>query len=93
MTTQPNDDLARAETEAAVARHRLLSTVGALKERLTPAALVREAKGKLQEAGKGAAQSASAAVRRHPLPAIGVVAAIAAFIARKPLIRLIRRQQ
>lgn len=92
MTMHPNDDLARAETEAAVARHRLLSTMGALKERLTPGALVQEAKGKLKEAGKGVAQSAGTTVRRHPLPAIGVVAAIAAFIARKPLIRLIRRQ-
>lgn len=88
----PDDDLRRAETDAADSRRRLADTVAALQTRLKPGALVHDAVGGLKDMGSGVARSGVAIVRRHPLPTIGVIAAVTALIARKPLRRLLRRK-
>jgi len=87
-----DDELARAEANSAEARQQLARTVVALQSRLKPSALAREAMEDLKEAGGEIARSGVEAVKRNPLPTLGVVAALTAFVARKPLARLFRRQ-
>lgn len=87
-----DQELARAEANSADARQRLARTVVALQSRLKPSALAREAIEDLKEAGEEMARSGIEAVRRNPLPAMGVVAAFTAFAARKPIARLLRRK-
>jgi thioesterase domain-containing protein len=87
-----DDELAKAEAESSEARHRLAMTVVALQSRLKPSALARDAVEELKEAGGEMARSGLEAVKRNPLPAIGVTALLTAFVARKPLARLFRRQ-
>ncbi|MBN8807255.1 MAG: hypothetical protein J0I47_03310 [Sphingomonas sp.] len=89
--TDPTPDVAAAQAKADLARRRLLSTAATLKERLSPGSLARTATEKLKDTGTGLARSSVETVKEHPLPAIGVVAAIAAFFTRKPLARLFGR--
>jgi len=87
-----DDELVRAEANSAEARQQLARTVVALQSRLKPSALAREALEDLKEAGGEMARSGVEAVKRNPLPALGVVAALTAFVARKPLARLLHRK-
>jgi hypothetical protein len=87
-----DDELTRAEANSAEARQQLARTVVALQSRLKPSALAREAIEDLKEAGSELARSGVEAVRRNPLPALGAVAAVTAFVARKPLARLLHRK-
>ncbi len=87
-----DQELARAEANSADARRQLARTVVALQSRLKPSALAREAIEDLKEAGGEMARSGIEAVRRNPLPAMGVVAALTAFAVRKPIARLLRRK-
>lgn len=86
-----DDELARAETNSVQSRQQLASTVVALQTRLKPSALARDAVEELKEFGGAIAKSGVDAVKRNPLPAIGVAAAVTAFIARKPIFHLFRR--
>lgn len=87
-----DDELVKAETNSIDARRQLARTVVALQSRLKPSALARDAVEELKEAGGEMARSGIEAVKRNPLPTVGVVALLTAFVARKPLARLFRRQ-
>jgi hypothetical protein len=87
-----DDELAKAEAGSSEARAQLAKTVVALQSRLKPSALARDAVEELKEVGGEIARSGIDAVKRNPLPAIGITALLTAFVARKPLARLFRRQ-
>ena len=87
-----DDELVRAEANSVEARQQLARTVVALQSRLKPSALARDAVEELQAVGGEMARSGIDAVKRNPLPTVGVVALLTAFVARKPLARLFRRQ-
>jgi hypothetical protein len=86
-----DDELARAEAQSVERRQQLAKTAVALQSRLKPSALARDAVEELKEVGGDLARSGIAAVRRNPLTVVGVATAITAFVARKPIIRLFRR--
>ena len=77
---------ARAEVE--IARKRMLDTLGELQQQFAPRALVREAWETAREKGAELAEETVDAVKARPLAATGVVAAIAMFLAREPLMDL-----
>ena len=87
-----DDDLAKAEAQAAAAKQRLATTAVALKSRLKPGALAGDAVGKLKAIGGDAARAGADTIRRNPVPVVGVVTAIAAFLVRKPIIRFFRKK-
>ena len=87
-----DDELAKAEAGSADARQQLAKTVVALQSRLKPSALAREAMEDLKEAADEVIRQGADTIRRNPVQTIGIVAALTAFIARKPLARLLRRK-
>lgn len=87
-----DDELVKAETNSVDARRQLARTVVALQSRLKPSALARDAVEELKEVGGEMARSGIDAVKRNPLPTLGIVAALTAFVARKPLARLLHRK-
>ncbi len=87
-----DDELAKAEAGSADARKQLAKTVVALQSRLKPSALAREAIEDLKEAADEFVRSGADTIRRNPLPTIGIVAAFTAFVARKPIARLLGRE-
>lgn len=87
-----DDELVKAETNSVDARRQLAQTVVALQSRLKPSALARDAVEELKEVGGEMARSGIEAVKRNPLPTLGIVAALTAFVARKPLARLLHRK-
>jgi hypothetical protein len=91
-------EMAAARIEAQRARARLLETVDALEQpithflqQLTPTHIMREAWDGAKEKGADIAEDAVDAVKARPLAATGVVAAIAMFLARGPLMDLAGR--
>lgn len=88
-----HDDIADAEVRVETSRRRLASTFALLQSRLAPASLKREATNKIKQIGTSAARSGIDVVKRNPLTAIGVTAAVIAFVARKPIARLLRRKR
>lgn len=79
-------EIAAARIEAERARARLMDTARELQERLSPGALAQNAWQGAKEKGADLAEEAVDAVRRRPAIASGLVAAIALFLAREPLI-------
>lgn len=77
---------ARLETERA--RARLMESAQRLQARLSPGTLASNAWQGAKEKGADMAENAVDAVRKRPVAATGVVAAIALFLAREPLIDL-----
>ena len=86
-----DDEVAKAEANATDSRKQLAQTVVALQSRLKPSALARDAVEELKEVSGAVAKSGVDAVKRNPLPAIGVAAALTAFFGRKPIARLFRK--
>jgi hypothetical protein len=86
-----DDELARAEAQSAESRQQLAKTVVALQSRLKPSALARDAVEELKDVGSEIAKSSVAAVKRNPLPTIGVAALLTTFLARKPILRLFKK--
>ena len=82
----PEIAAARIETERR--RARLMATARELQERLSPATLARGAWEGAKMKGADMAEDAVDAVRKRPAVASGVVAAIALFLAREPLMDL-----
>ena len=78
--------VAAARIEAERARARLMETARELQDRLSPATLAQNAWEGAKSKGADLAEEAVDAVRRRPAIASGVVAAIALFLAREPLI-------
>ncbi len=79
-------EVAAARIEAERARGRLMETAQKLQERLSPGTLAQNAWEGAKSKGADLAEEAVDAVRRRPAIASGVVAAIALFLAREPLI-------
>lgn len=77
---------ARADAEQAQAR--FINTLQELQLRVAPRTLVREAWDGARSKGADIAEDAVDAVRKRPVAASGVVAAVALFLAREPLIDL-----
>ena len=82
----PKVDAARIEVERS--RGQLLDTARLLQNRLQPGRLTRDAWETAKDKGAGLAEEAVDAVRSRPYAAGGVVAAIALFIAREPVMEL-----
>jgi len=85
-TDPPSVLAARAEVDRA--RLRLIGTFDELQRQFAPHALMREAWDSAREKGADLAESAVDAVRKRPVAATGIVAAIALFLAREPLMDL-----
>lgn len=79
-------EIAAARIEAERARSRLMGTARELQDRLSPGTLAQSAWAGAKAKGADLAEDAVDAVRRRPAIAGGVVAAIALFLARDPLI-------
>jgi hypothetical protein len=79
-------EIAAARIEADRARERMMDTARELQERLSPATLAQSAWAGAKEKGADLAEEAVDAVRSRPAIASGVVAALALFFAREPLI-------
>lgn len=78
--------IAAARIEAERARAKLMDTARELQERLSPGTLAQSAWAGAKAKGADFAEEAVDAVRRRPAIAGGVVAAIALFLAREPLV-------
>ena len=85
MTAREPPEVAAARIEADRRRARLMEAAHRLQARLSPAVLARGAWQGAKEKGADMAENAVDAVRRRPIAATGVVAAIALFLAREPL--------
>lgn len=84
-------EVTAARIEAERARARLIDTAQALQARLKPKNLAQNAWEGAKVKGADLAEEAVDAVRKRPIAATGVVAAIALFLAREPLIDLAGR--
>jgi len=80
--------VAAARIEAARARSKLMGTAHELQERISPKTLTREAWEGAKTKGADLVEDAVDAVKSRPLTTTGVVAAIAMFLAREPLMDL-----
>ena len=83
--------ISAAKIEAERARARLMATANELQERLSPKTLARDAWQGAKHKGADLAEDAVDAVRARPVAATSVVAAIALFLAREPLMDLANR--
>jgi ElaB/YqjD/DUF883 family membrane-anchored ribosome-binding protein len=81
-------EITAARFEAERSRARVMATAQELQERLSPRTLARGAWQGATEKSADLAEDAVDAVRMRPIAATGIVAAIAMFLAREPLIGL-----
>ena len=86
MTDTPQVLAARADAEQA--QQRLVATLQELQQRIAPGTLARDAWDGAKAKGADLAEDAVDAVKRRPVAAGGVVAALALFLAREPLMGL-----
>ena len=86
MKEAPEISAARIEVERS--RARVMATAHELQERLKPKTLAKDAWEGAKIKGADLAEDAVDAVKARPFAATGVVAAIAMFLAREPLIGL-----
>lgn len=86
MIDPPEVLAARAGAEQAQAR--LVATLHELQQRIAPKTLARDAWDGAKSKGADIAEDAVDAVRRRPVAAGGIVAALALFLAREPLMDL-----
>jgi hypothetical protein len=75
---------ARANVERS--RARLIDTARELQERISPRTLARDVWDSAKEKGAGLAEEAVDAVRKRPMVAGGVIAALALFLGRDPIL-------
>ena len=86
--TRETPEITSARFEAQRARSRLMATAHRLQARISPGTLAQNAWEGAKDKGASLAENAVDAVRSRPLAATGVVAAIALFLAREPLMDL-----
>jgi ElaB/YqjD/DUF883 family membrane-anchored ribosome-binding protein len=86
--TRQSPEIVSARIEAERARARLMETAHRLQARISPGTLASNAWAGAKEKGADLAERSVDAVRSRPLAATGVVAAIALFLAREPLMDL-----
>lgn len=80
--------IAEAEAEVERAKQAVVGTVREITQQFEPHRLIREMWEDAKDKGAGLAEEAVDAIRARPLASTGVVAAIAMFLAREPLIDL-----
>ena len=85
------DKVAAARAEVETRKAALLETVRELQQRLQPRTLATEAWEKAKNKGADLAEDAVDAVKRRPVAAGGIVAALAMFLARDPIKDAARR--
>ncbi|HET6943220.1 MAG TPA: DUF3618 domain-containing protein [Sphingomicrobium sp.] len=78
-------EIAAARFRAERARAQLMGTAHRLQSRLSPGTIASNAWQDAKDKGADIAESAVDAVRKRPIAATSVVAAIALFLAREPL--------
>src|SRR4051794_23464031 len=83
-----DDPVRAAEFDVDRARSKMIATSQEILRQLQPHRLMQEAWETAKDKGADLAEDAVDAVRSRPLAATGVVAAIAMFLAREPLIGL-----
>lgn len=81
-------ELIAARFEAERTRSRLMGTAQRLQNRLSPGTIASNAWQDAKDKGADLAENAVDAVRKRPVAATSVVAAIALFLAREPLMDL-----
>jgi hypothetical protein len=81
----------RAKREAVRARQRLDSTLVAVQQRLRPASLAGEAWDGVKDKSADLADGALSAVRKRPAAVSVALGAVALFLAREPLKRVVTR--
>ena len=81
-------EIAAARIEAERRRARVMATAQELQDRLSPRTLARNTWQGAKEKGADLAEDAVDAVKTRPIAAGGIVAAIAMFLAREPLMDL-----
>ena len=81
-------EIAAARVEVERTRVRLMATAQELQERVSPKTLARSTWEGAKVKGADLAEDAVDAVRARPLAATGIVAAVAMFLAREPLMDL-----
>lgn len=86
--TRELPEVTAAKLEAERARVQLMSTANRLQARMSPGTLASNAWHDAKNKGADLAENAVDAVRKRPVAATGVVAAIALFLAREPLMDL-----
>ncbi len=86
MTDTPQILAARADAE--LAQGRLVATLHELQQRVAPKTLARDAWDSAKSKGADLTEDAVDAVRQRPIAAGGIVAALALFLARQPLMDL-----
>ena len=86
--TQESPDVTAAKINAERARARLMDTAQVLQKKLNPKHLAQNAWEDAKVKGADLAEDAVDTVRRRPLAATGVAAAIAVYLAREPLMGL-----
>jgi ElaB/YqjD/DUF883 family membrane-anchored ribosome-binding protein len=84
-------EVAAARIQVERSRERVMAAAQELQERLSPKTLAKGAWQGAKEKGADFAEDAVDAVRSRPLAATGVVAAVAMFLAREPLMDLAGR--
>lgn len=83
--------VAAAEIEAALARQRVMMTIGQLQDRLNPRKLALNAASDVADAGTAALTASVDTVKRNPGPAAGMAAVAGLFLARHRIVSLFRR--
>lgn len=78
-----------ARAKAEVSKARLLGTVDEIKHRLSPKALAADAWHSVKDASSGYAAKGAHAVSDRPAAASGALAAVAVFLLRGPISRLL----
>ena len=78
-------DIAAAEAEVEERRARLLETVDELSDLFEPRKIVQEVWDTAKDKGADIAGDAVEAVKRRPVAATGIVAALTMFLAREPI--------
>jgi hypothetical protein len=81
-------DVAAARIEAEQAQQQLVARLHELQKRIAPKTLARDAWEGAKSKGADLAEDAVDAVRNRPVAATGIVAALALFLAREPLMDL-----
>jgi hypothetical protein len=81
-------EVREARIEAAEAQERLIDRLHELQQRIAPKTLARDAWEGAKSKGADLAEEAVDAVRKRPIATTGVVAALAMFLAREPLLDL-----
>ncbi len=85
---KPADQLAALNTLTHEQRARVRHLAALATERLRPASLAREAGNRALDIGLDTLDKARTMARAHPVKTAGIVAAIGAVIAHRPLLRL-----